>query len=100
MVASPRRRIASAKSRYTPRPVSPTPRPSSPHSLAVAGREIPEAGVLAFQVVVALRLRDQARRPAVALRPGHPDAAVVPQRFAHEGEARLGGGAHRGAGGG
>ena len=62
--------------------------------LRVARRHVPrdevaEARVLALQVVVALRLGDVLRRALVPLRRRHPDAAVVTQRLAHQGELRL-----------
>src|SRR6185437_11324514 len=55
----------------------------------VARREISEAGILALQVVVALRRRNLVRRPAVARLLRNPDPAVVPQRLAHERELGL-----------
>ena len=45
----------------------------------VPGGQVAEAGVLALQVVVALRVRDIRRQPVITMRRGDPDAAVVAQ---------------------
>ena len=55
----------------------------------VARHEIAEARVLPLEVVVAIRFGDLVRRPLVAVCLRHPDAAVVPQRLAHQRELRL-----------
>src|ERR1035437_3650640 len=55
----------------------------------VARHQVPEGRVLALQEVVALRLGNLAGRALIALLGGHPDAAVVAQRLAHQGEFRL-----------
>ena len=55
----------------------------------VARREVAEARVFPFEIVVALRLGDRIRRARVALLLGNPDAPVVAQRFAHQRELRL-----------
>ena len=103
IVSTPSRLIASLKSRYTARPLSPTPRPSSHDLLGVARRdvarhEVAEARILALEVVVALVLGNLLRRPLVALLLRHPDAAVVAQALAHQRELRLVVAADRNAG--
>lgn len=55
----------------------------------VARDQVAEGRVDALQVVVALVLGDPVRRPVVALGLRYPDAAVVAQRLAHQGEFRL-----------
>ena len=55
----------------------------------VARHQVAEAGVAALQVVIALGLGNLVGRARVALLLGHPDAAVVAQRLAHQGELRL-----------
>lgn len=55
----------------------------------VAGHEVAEGGVDPLQVVVALRLGDVGRGTGVALGLGDPDASVVAQGLAHEGELGL-----------
>ncbi len=50
----------------------------------VARHEVAEGGVDPLQVVVAFVLGDLGGRPGVALGLGHPDAAVVAQRLAHQ----------------
>src|SRR4029450_8120226 len=52
----------------------------------VARREGAEARIAAAEIVVALRLRDVARRARVAGRLRDPDAAVVAKRLAHQRE--------------
>src|SRR4029077_4670914 len=64
----------------------------------VARREIAEAGVLPLQEVVPLILGDLARRAMIAVLLRPPDAAVVPERFAHERKLGLVIAAHRDAG--
>ncbi len=56
----------------------------------VARGEIPKRAIHAFQVVIAVRLRNVRRIfPAILLFLGHPDAAVVAQGLAHECELGL-----------
>ncbi len=55
----------------------------------VTGDEVAEGGVDPLQVVVALVLGDLVRRTGVALGLRHPDAAVVAQRLAHQGQLGL-----------
>ena len=55
----------------------------------VARHEVAERRVLALEVVVALLFGNLLRRPLVALRLRHPDAAVVAQAFAHQRQLRL-----------
>ena len=55
----------------------------------VAGGEVAEGGVLALQVVVALVLGDIAGLAVVASFLRRPAAAVVTQRFGHQGQFRL-----------
>ena len=55
----------------------------------VAGDEVAEAGIAAFEVVVALGFGNLVGRALVALLLRHPDAAVVAQRFAHQRELGL-----------
>ncbi len=55
----------------------------------VAGDEVAEGRVDPLQVVVALVLGDLVGRPVVALGLGDPDAAVVAQRLAHQGQLGL-----------
>ena len=55
----------------------------------VAGDQVAEARVLALQVVVALVLGDVDRTALVLVAGRHPDATVVAQRLAHQGELRL-----------
>ena len=64
----------------------------------VARDQVAEARIAALEVVVALRLGDLAGRPLVALRLGHPDAAVVAQALAHQRQLRLVRARHRNAG--
>ncbi len=96
--------MASAKSRYTPRPPGPTPRPSSHTSFAARdamsrGERLPNARILPLEIVVAIRLRDLIwRLGAIFLPFRHPHPAVVAQRFAHQRELRLVLAAHRDAG--
>ena len=64
------------------------------HGLGVAARhiardEVAERRVLLLEEVVALVLRDLGRRAGFVAVTGHPDAAVVAQRFRHEGQLRL-----------
>src|SRR5262249_50070870 len=63
----------------------------------VAWRQVAEAGIGAFEIVVALGLRVLARRPSVAGLLRYPDAAVFAQRLAHQRELRLVLPAHRDA---
>ena len=87
--------MASAKSRYTPFFSGPTPVPVVDHRLGVArlatsrGTRLPNARVLALEVVVALVLGDLVGRAGVVGVLRHPDAAVVAQRLRHERELRL-----------
>ncbi len=53
------------------------------------GREIAEAGVAPFQVVVALRLGNLVRGAGVPGLLRHPDPAVVAERLAHQRQLRL-----------
>ena len=55
----------------------------------VARHQVAEAGIAAFQVVVALGFGNLVGRALVALFQRHPDAAVVAQRFAHQRELGL-----------
>src|ERR1017187_3150728 len=55
----------------------------------VARHEVAEAGVFALQEVIALSFGDLAGGALVALRDGYPNAAVVAQGFAHQGELAL-----------
>ena len=55
----------------------------------VARHQVAEARVAPLEEVVALGLRDVLRCPMVALLLRHPDAAVVAQAFAHQGQLRL-----------
>ena len=55
----------------------------------VARHQIAEARVAALQVVIALVFGDVVRPPAVSLLLGHPDPAVVAQRFRHQRQLRL-----------
>src|ERR1035437_3024191 len=55
----------------------------------VARHQVAEAGVAAFQEIVALGGGDLVRRTLVTFVQRHPDAAVVAQRFAHQGELGL-----------
>ena len=56
----------------------------------VARSEVPVAGIFPFQKVIPLRLGNGPRRlTAILLAPGHPDAAIIAQRFGHEGEFGL-----------
>ncbi len=65
----------------------------------VAGYQVAEARVTAFEVVIALILRDLFRGTLVALGQRHPDTAVIAQGFAHERELGLILTSHRNAGG-
>src|SRR5690606_2594058 len=55
----------------------------------VARDQVAEGRVDALQVIVALVLGDLPRVAVVAGALGHPDAAVVPQRLAHQGQLGL-----------
>ena len=55
----------------------------------VARDKIAEAGIATFEIVVAFGFRNLIGRTLVASFAGHPDAAIVAQRFAHERELRL-----------
>src|SRR5205814_4054203 len=72
------------------------------HLLRVARRdvardEVAERRVLPLEIVVALLLGNLLRRTRVAFLLRHPDASVVAQALAHEGELRLVLAAHRDA---
>ena len=51
--------------------------------------EVPVGGVAALEVIVPLILGNVARRSGVRRLPRHPDATVVAERLAHQGELRL-----------
>ena len=55
----------------------------------IPGRQVAEAGVLALEKVVALGLGDVGGSPHVAGARRHPDAPIVAQRLAHQGELGL-----------
>ncbi len=55
----------------------------------VARRQVAETRVFALQIIVAVAFGDLGRRPPVAGRLGHPNAAVVAQRLRHERQLRL-----------
>ena len=65
----------------------------------VARREIAEARVFPLEIIIALRFRNLRRFALVAGIFRHPDAAIVAQRFRHQGQLRLVFAAHRNAGG-
>ena len=65
----------------------------------VARHQVAERRVALLQEVGAVRLRDLGRRAGVVGRAGHPDAAVVAQALAHQGELGLVLARHRDAGG-
>ena len=52
----------------------------------VARGEIPEARILAFEIVIPFVFRDLVGRTVVAFLFRYPDTSVVSERFAHEGE--------------
>ncbi len=93
------RRPAQARDRVGEVEVDPQPAGADPAPLVadalggaggdVAGDQVAEGRVEAFQVVVALVLGDPLGAAAVALGPRHPDPAVVAQRLAHQGELGL-----------
>ena len=55
----------------------------------VARHQVAEAGIAAFQVIVALGLGNLVGLTLVAFGQRHPNTAVVTQRFAHQGELGL-----------
>ena len=82
MLSSPRRLNGVGEVEIDAEAVPPTPRPSSHTDFGVAGGdvagdEVAEAGVAAFQVVVALCFGDLVGGTPVAFVERHPDAAVV-----------------------
>src|SRR6185369_851963 len=65
----------------------------------VARGEVAEAGILALEKIIAIRIRNRRRCfREILLLFRHPDAAVVPQRLGHECEFGLMLAAHRDAG--
>ena len=103
IVSSPSRLMASLKSRYTARPLSPTPRPRRTPAWRCATRRREARGCRSSGTCArgSSRARSSGIWSGGRLSPfclRHPDAAVVAQALAHQRELRLMLAAHRNAG--